>query len=149
MTHQTYDVGYIMFSRCLTAPRCTKFPGRFLGTLHQHPLKSPLTVGIASQAPNCRMETHLLELPIPAQDIAFGLMGDFDADLHPNKVSLIAGAYRDENGKPWIFPSVRMVRSADFRCSNLDTEDNYRQRSTFVTSITNIWESQARQRSST
>lgn len=56
------------------------------------------------------METHLLELPIPSEDIAFGLMGDFEADTHPNKVSLIAGTYRDENGKPWVLPSVGMVR---------------------------------------
>jgi aspartate aminotransferase len=55
------------------------------------------------------METHLLDLSIPAEDAAFGLMADFDADPHPNKVSLIAGAYREESGKPWVLPSVRMV----------------------------------------
>ncbi|KAJ5741639.1 hypothetical protein N7533_011048 [Penicillium manginii] len=56
------------------------------------------------------METHLLDLSIPAEDAAFGLMADFDADPHPNKVSLIAGAYREESGKPWVLPSVRMAK---------------------------------------
>lgn len=112
--HWTYDPGYIMFSRRLTASRYTDFPGRFLGTRmrphSRHLQRRTLTVGIPSQSLNSKMETHLLELPIPSEDIAFGLMGDFEADTHPNKVSLIAGTYRDENGKPWVLPSVGMVR---------------------------------------
>jgi aspartate/tyrosine/aromatic aminotransferase len=31
----------------------------------------------------------------------------FAADTNPKKVALAVGAYRDENGKPWILPSVR------------------------------------------
>ena len=37
----------------------------------------------------------------------FKLTADFQADSHPNKVSLGAGAYRDEHGKPWILPVVK------------------------------------------
>ena len=55
------------------------------------------------------MANEYLNLPIAPADAAFGLMADFDADPHLNKVSLIAGAYRDENGKPWILPSVLKV----------------------------------------
>jgi aspartate aminotransferase len=55
------------------------------------------------------MVNQYLNLPIAPADAAFGLMADFDADPHPNKVSLIAGAYRDANGKPWILPSVLKV----------------------------------------
>ena len=55
------------------------------------------------------MANQYLDLSIKLSDAAFGLMADFDADSHPNKVSLIAGAYRDERGKPWILPSVRKV----------------------------------------
>jgi len=32
-------------------------------------------------------------------------------DPNPKKVSLGVGAYRDENGKPWILPSVRMAEA--------------------------------------
>lgn len=55
------------------------------------------------------MARQYLDIPIAPADIAFGLMADFEADPHPNKVSLIAGAYRDENGLPWILPSVEEV----------------------------------------
>ncbi|VVT54745.1 uncharacterized protein SAPINGB_P004231 [Magnusiomyces paraingens] len=40
-------------------------------------------------------------------DPLFGLMARHKADPFPNKVDLGVGAYRDNNGKPWILPSVR------------------------------------------
>lgn len=55
------------------------------------------------------MAKQYLDLQVSPADITFGLMADFDADSHAKKVSLIAGAYRDENGKPWVLPSVREV----------------------------------------
>lgn len=55
------------------------------------------------------MGKEYLDLPVAPADTAFGLMAEFDADDHPSKVSLIAGTYRDENGKPWVLPSVRKV----------------------------------------
>jgi aspartate aminotransferase len=57
------------------------------------------------------MAKQYLDLPVAPADIAFGLMAEFEADSHPKKVSLIAGAYRDENGQPWILPSVKEVLS--------------------------------------
>jgi aspartate aminotransferase len=50
-----------------------------------------------------------LDLSVAPPDTAFGLMADFDEDPHPSKVSLIAGAYRDEYGSPWVLPSVQEV----------------------------------------
>lgn len=50
-----------------------------------------------------------LDLSVAPADTAFGLMADYDLDPHPSKVSLIAGAYRDENGSPWVLPSVQQV----------------------------------------
>ena len=46
------------------------------------------------------------ELPL---DEAYMLTAAFKADEHPQKVILGAGVYKDENGKPWILPSVREV----------------------------------------
>ncbi|KAH7396324.1 aspartate transaminase [Pyrenochaeta sp. MPI-SDFR-AT-0127] len=57
------------------------------------------------------MSKQYLNLPIAAADPAFGLMADFHADLHPSKVSLLAGAYRDENGLPWVLPSVKEAKA--------------------------------------
>ncbi|KAJ5981167.1 hypothetical protein N7522_013982 [Penicillium canescens] len=56
------------------------------------------------------MANQYLDLPICPADVAFGLMADFETDAHPRKVSLIAGAYRDENGEPWVLPSVREAK---------------------------------------
>lgn len=55
------------------------------------------------------MAKQYLDLQIAPADIAFGLMAEFEADPHPRKVSLIAGAYRNENGEPWILSSVKEV----------------------------------------
>lgn len=42
-------------------------------------------------------------------DPLFGLMARHKADTFPQKVDLGVGAYRDNNGKPWVLPSVRKV----------------------------------------
>jgi aspartate/tyrosine/aromatic aminotransferase len=34
----------------------------------------------------------------------------FKADSDPRKINLGVGAYRDENGKPYVLPSVKKVR---------------------------------------
>ncbi|PLB47998.1 aspartate aminotransferase/Glutamic oxaloacetic transaminase [Aspergillus steynii IBT 23096] len=51
-----------------------------------------------------------LDLPVLPADIAFGLVADYEADQHPQKVSLVAGAYRDAKGLPWILPSVKQAK---------------------------------------
>lgn len=53
---------------------------------------------------------HIPALPL---DEAFAITADYNADSHPQKVSLGAGVYRDENGKPWVLPSVSKVRKAN------------------------------------
>ncbi|VEU22698.1 DEKNAAC103759 [Brettanomyces naardenensis] len=58
-------------------------------------------------------------IPQLPPDPLFGIKARFALDTHPNKVDLGVGAYRDENGKPWILPSVRLAEnllqhSADF-----------------------------------
>jgi aspartate aminotransferase len=42
------------------------------------------------------------------------------ADDHPDKCDLLMGAYHDANGKPWVFPSVRVVEKLMADDSNLD-----------------------------
>ena len=37
----------------------------------------------------------------------FQLTRDYQADTHPQKVSLGVGAYRTNEGKPWILPCVK------------------------------------------
>lgn len=40
-------------------------------------------------------------------DALFSLKGRFIVDTNTQKVDLGIGAYRDENGKPWVLPSIR------------------------------------------
>ena len=55
------------------------------------------------------MTANLSECHALPRDEAFAITADVLADSHPNKVSLGAGVYRDENSKPWILPSVKAV----------------------------------------
>lgn len=48
----------------------------------------------------CKLDTA------PADEV-FALMGDFAADTHPDKVSLGAGVYRDNEAKSWRLPAVK------------------------------------------
>lgn len=47
------------------------------------------------------------DVPMGPADPILGLTEMFNNDQDPRKVSLGVGAYRDDNGKPWVLPSVR------------------------------------------
>lgn len=51
----------------------------------------------------------LANLPPAKPDPAFSLVASFAADTEKHKVDLCPGFYRDENGMPWILPSVELV----------------------------------------
>lgn len=52
-------------------------------------------------------KTYLAEIPMGAPDAILGIAENFKKCTDPHKVNVCVGAYRDENGKPWILPSVR------------------------------------------
>lgn len=43
-------------------------------------------------------------------DAIFALTAQYLADPSPKKVNLGQGTYRDEDGNPWVLPSVRQSR---------------------------------------
>ena len=49
-------------------------------------------------------------LPKLAPDPIFGLMAEFTKDTNPNKISLTAGTYKDDDNKPYILQSVRQAQ---------------------------------------
>lgn len=53
--------------------------------------------------------TENIEL-LPA-DALFAIKQAFSVDTRENKVDLGIGAYRDNNGKPWILPSVKLAEN--------------------------------------
>ncbi|CAD1473246.1 unnamed protein product [Heterotrigona itama] len=54
-------------------------------------------------------------------DPIFSLTERFKADTHPNKVNLGVGAYRDDETKPFILPSVKKAEEK-IRSKNMDKE---------------------------
>lgn len=55
-------------------------------------------------------------------DLIFGLVGEFKADKDPNKISLLIGAYKTEEGKSYVLPVVRSVEKAMANDETLDHE---------------------------
>ena len=49
------------------------------------------------------------KVPMAPPDPIIGVNTAYLADTNPNKVNLGVGAYRDDNGKPYIFDVVRKV----------------------------------------
>ncbi|KAL2398606.1 Aspartate aminotransferase, mitochondrial [Exophiala dermatitidis] len=48
--------------------------------------------------------------PLFSKDAIFALTAQYNNDASPVKVNLGQGSYRDENGLPWVLPSVREAR---------------------------------------
>jgi len=49
-------------------------------------------------------------VPLEPPDAIFGIANAYKADPAANKVDLVVGAYRTDEGKPWVLPSVQEVR---------------------------------------
>ncbi|GAM84577.1 hypothetical protein ANO11243_025730 [Dothideomycetidae sp. 11243] len=54
-------------------------------------------------------------------DAILGITEAFKADKHPEKINLGVGAYRDDQGKPYVLPSVKSAESKVVQ-GNLDKE---------------------------
>lgn len=50
------------------------------------------------------------QIPLAPPDAIFGLNIAFRADPDPRKVNLGVGAYRTEEGAPWVLNTVRKAR---------------------------------------
>jgi aspartate/tyrosine/aromatic aminotransferase len=57
----------------------------------------------------CRGFGMWKDVPTTPPDPILGLNEKFKESKDARKVNLTVGAYRDENGKPWILPSVKMA----------------------------------------
>jgi len=51
--------------------------------------------------------SYLSEIPAGPPDAILGIAEAFKSCEDPRKVNVCVGAYRDENGKPWVLPSVK------------------------------------------
>ena len=58
-------------------------------------------------------------------DSILGLVEAFKLDTDPKKVNLSVGAYRDEDNKPWVLPSIK---KAEERLLVMGNTQNYLER---------------------
>ncbi|KAF8636592.1 hypothetical protein AX17_003403 [Amanita inopinata Kibby_2008] len=62
------------------------------------------------------------DVPLAPPDSIFKLTAAFKADPYEKKVNLGVGAYRDDNGKPWVLPVVRKASQILLNDEALDHE---------------------------
>jgi len=74
-----------------------------------------------SLATNLRTISAWSAVPAGPPDPILGVTEAFKADKDPRKINLGVGAYRDENGKPYVLPSVRAAEEI-LRAANHDKE---------------------------
>lgn len=60
-------------------------------------------------------------VPMGPPDVILGVTEAFKRDTDPKKVNLGVGAYRDDNGKPYVLPSVRKAEEI-VHCANMNHE---------------------------
>lgn len=53
-------------------------------------------------------------VPLGPPDAILGITEAYKADPAPEKINLGVGAYRDENGKPYVLNCVRKVKTNSF-----------------------------------
>ncbi|KAI9017486.1 pyridoxal phosphate-dependent transferase [Gaertneriomyces semiglobifer] len=69
-----------------------------------------------------RVYTSFAGVPVAPPDPILNLNTLYKADTDPNKINLGVGAYRDDQGKPWVLPVVRKAEQIIFEDKGLDHE---------------------------
>ncbi|KAJ3321845.1 Aspartate aminotransferase, cytoplasmic [Boothiomyces sp. JEL0866] len=64
----------------------------------------------------------LFKTTLAPPDVIFELTASYKADTDPNKINLGVGAYRDNDGKPWVLPVVKKAEHAIVGDGSLDHE---------------------------
>lgn len=63
------------------------------------------------------------EVPQAPPDAIFSILAKYNVDKYDEKTNLTVGAYRDNNGKPWILPTVR--KATEILLNNPETNHEY------------------------
>ncbi|XP_018790685.1 PREDICTED: aspartate aminotransferase, mitochondrial-like [Bactrocera latifrons] len=70
-------------------------------------LSANRAIGAALNANTARTQSWFAGVQMGPPDAILGVTEAFKRDTNPKKINLGVGAYRDDNGKPWVLPSVR------------------------------------------
>jgi len=66
--------------------------------------------------------SYLSDVPMGAPDAILGIADKFKSCTSPSKVNVCIGAYRDNDGRPWILPSVRAAERLMLESPTVDKE---------------------------
>ena len=69
------------------------------------------------------LNNQFSHVKVAPPDAILNLTAGFQADKNPNKCNLGVGAYRDDNGKPFVFPVVR--KAEKMICDNHALDKEY------------------------
>ena len=72
-----------------------------------HPSRHPHVVAAVGR--RSLSSSHWTSYEMAPPDPIIGLNEAYQKDTHPNKVIVGVGAYRDDHGKPYVLPSVRIA----------------------------------------
>ncbi|KAJ3052236.1 Aspartate aminotransferase, cytoplasmic [Rhizophlyctis rosea] len=67
-------------------------------------------------------DNSLQNVPLAPPDAILNLSALYKADTDPHKINLGVGAYRDNDGKPWILPVVKKAEELILHDPNVDHE---------------------------
>ena len=76
--------------------------------------KSHFSVAAASSKP-ASIKSIWSSVPLGPPDAILGITEAFKADLAPEKINLGVGAYRDDQGKPYVLSCVKKVSPSNNR----------------------------------
>jgi aspartate/tyrosine/aromatic aminotransferase len=68
------------------------------------------------------LDNQFTKVAMAPPDAILSLTTGFQADKNPKKCNLGVGAYRDDNGKPYVFPVVRKAEAQIIADQSLDKE---------------------------
>ena len=78
----------------------------------QQPLRASVVMNATGGAEADFEPNHFADIEMAPADSILKLSVGYKADTNPKKVNLGIGAYRDENGKPYVFPVVQRAQEA-------------------------------------
>ena len=78
-------------------------------------------VGLSSTTASAS-KSYLADVPLGPPDAILGIAEDFKKCTSPDKVNVCVGAYRDEQGKPWILPSVKEAERQMLESTTINKE---------------------------
>ncbi|RKP07582.1 aspartate aminotransferase [Thamnocephalis sphaerospora] len=81
-----------------------------------------LSAHLSGNDAGAEADSFFATVPLAPPDVIFNLTASYKADTFAKKVNLGVGAYRDDQGRPWVLPVVQEAKRRLLSDPNLDHE---------------------------